>query len=183
MRCTIHTMKRIFRPPPSFFRRKNNVYQPYDAGRTSGRSCSSTWKMCVGPAYASQHTMACTTSADRSSTSPERVKLFVHVEDVRRTCVRIVAHDEVHHAPPPVILVFRPFEPLLTSARTAMRDGKKQCPERSRRHDDPRAHVICPTPSCTRHERDVSSQAGLRLSEEDHGSLPQSENCVPRCAR
>src|SRR5258708_564906 len=111
----IHSMKRAFRPAPCFFGRRNNAYRPYDARRRSGGTCSSRWEKRIGQSYASLLSMGCTTSADRSSTSPEREKLFFHVEDVYRTCVRIVAHDGVHHAPRPMMLVFRPEEPLLTS--------------------------------------------------------------------
>jgi hypothetical protein len=69
--ASIDSMKRVPRPVTCFFRRKKNVYRLYDARRTSGRRCSSTWRKCIGPASASRLPMGCTTSDDRSSRSPE----------------------------------------------------------------------------------------------------------------
>ena len=77
--ASIDSMKRVSRPVTCFFRRKNNVDRPYDARRTSGRRCSSTWRKCIGPASASRLPMGCTTSDDRSSTSPEWEEVVVRV--------------------------------------------------------------------------------------------------------
>jgi len=51
--------------------RTSNVYRPYDARYWSGRTCSSRWRTCIGPRCALMPAVGCTTSDDRSRTSPE----------------------------------------------------------------------------------------------------------------
>jgi hypothetical protein len=117
--ASVDSMKRVSRPATCFFRRKNNVYRPCDAHRTSGRRCSSTWRKCIGPVYASRLSMGCTTSDDRSSTSTEWTKAFFHVEEVHRTCVRVASLDGVHHARRRIHHVFRTGEDVLPPGRSA----------------------------------------------------------------
>jgi hypothetical protein len=136
--ASIDSMKRVARPVTCFFRRKNNVYRPYDARRTSGRRCSSTWKKGIGPAYASRLPMGSTTSDDRSSTSPEWEKIVVHVEEPHRTCAQVAACDGVHRARRRIVHVFRAGEDVLPAGRRASdaptHHGPRWCAPRWRTH-------------------------------------------------
>jgi hypothetical protein len=139
-------MKRVSRRATCFFRGKNNVYRSHDAHRTSGRRCSSTWKKCIGPAFASRLPMGCTTPEDGSFTSSEREKMFFHREKrIGRACaswptmVCPTSEDPSCSSSDCKSRCFRAHALLCTT-------GRRNAPERSRRHADPRASVLEPSP-------------------------------------
>jgi hypothetical protein len=61
----------------------------------------------------------CSTSDDRSTTSPEWEKIVVHVEEPHRTCVQVAACDGVHPAGRRIVHVFRAGEDVLPAGRSA----------------------------------------------------------------